>query len=194
VIGPNGEVIRPRIIEDLAVNPKLDWCVEQIKKHPLNEKILFWSWMTHDIDGLSARLTADGIKHVVFKGTTSDEARIEAERQFNKDPECRVFIGNAGAGGSGLNLLGHDPKAPELYDTDATMSVYIAQNWNAVHRSQSEDRNHRRGTRKPVMVVTLACESTIDEDIHERVTSKRQSALEISDIRSLLSKIMGDLS
>lgn len=194
VISPDGELIRPRIIEDLPENPKIDWCVEQIKKHPLNEKILFWSWMTHDINALSARLTAEGIKHVVFKGTTSDEDRVEAERAFNKDPECRVFIGNQAAGGTGLNLLGHDPKNPEAYDTDATMSVYIAQNWNAVHRSQSEDRNHRRGTRKQIQAVTLACESTIDEDIHERVTSKRQAALEISDIRSLLTKIIGDLS
>jgi SNF2 family DNA or RNA helicase len=194
VVYPFGEVIRPRMTEFFPVNPKIEWCVEKIKQHPLDEKCLFWSWMTNDVNALAERLTAEGISHVVFKGTTSDVDREEAERRFNKDPSCRVFIGNPAAGGSGLNLLGHDPKAPELYDTDATLSVYIAQNWNAVHRSQSEDRNHRRGTRRPTHIVTLVCDSTIDEDIHERVSSKRQAALEISDIRSLLTKLLGDLT
>jgi SNF2 family DNA or RNA helicase len=194
VVDAEGNVLRPRIIEDLSENPKIDWCVEAIKNHPRNEKINFWSWMTHDIDALSNRLDEEGIEYVRFTGGTGDEQRQEAERRFNTDPDCRVFIGNPAAGGTGLNLLGHDPKNPDDYDTDATMSVYIAQNWNAVHRSQSEDRNHRRGTRKPVKVVTLACPGTIDEDIHERVTSKRKVALELSDIRCLLTKLIGDIA
>ena len=193
IIDNDGNVIRPPIIEDLPTNPKVDWCVQAIKDHPPDEKILFWSWMTHDIDALSARLDEEGIDHVTFTGSTTDEQRREAERLFNCDPRMRVFIGNPAAGGTGLNLLGHDPKNPDDYATDATMSVYIAQNWNAVHRSQSEDRNHRRGTRKPIQVVTLVCPETIDEDIHERVTNKRKVALEISDIRALLTKILGDL-
>lgn len=193
VLGPDGEVLRPRTIEDLPENPKIDWCVDAIKAIPHNEKYLFWSWMTHDIEALAARLDAAGIDYVKFTGSTSDEDRKEAERRFNCDPNCRVFIGNPAAGGTGLNLLGHDPKNPDDYDTDATMSVYIAQNWNAVHRSQSEDRNHRRGTRKPVRVVTLCCPGTIDEDIHDRVSSKRQVALEIGDVKALLAKLLGDL-
>lgn len=191
VVDIDGNVIRPRIIEAFPVNPKLDWCVNAINNHPKNEKVLIWSWSKQDMHALTTRLTEEGIDHVTFGG--SDAERIEAERRFNCDPECRVFIGNPASGGTGLNLLGFDPKNPDDYDTDATMTVYFAQNWNAVHRAQSEDRNHRRGTRKPVDVVTLVCPETVDEDIHERVTNKRAAALEISDIRSLLSKIIGDL-
>lgn len=192
VIDSDGNVLRPRIIETFTENPKIDWCVNAINAHPENEKILIWSWAVQDIKSLSARLAEEGIDHVVFGG--SDAERIEAERRFNCDPACRVFIGNPASGGTGLNLLGFDPKNPADYDTDATLTVYFAQNWNAVQRSQSEDRNHRRGTRKPVDVVTLVCPETVDEDIHERVTNKRAAALEISDIRSLITKILGDLA
>lgn len=194
IIDPLGNVLRPRMMERFAENPKIDWCIEQIKKHPLNEKILFWSWMIPDAQALAARCVEEGISHVTYTGATTDEARIAAELAFNTDPTMRVFIGNPAAGGSGLNLLGHDPRNPDEHGTDATLSVYIAQNWNAVHRAQSEDRNSRRGTRKPTHVVTLICEETIDEDIHERVSSKRQAALELSDIRSLLTKLLGDIS
>jgi SNF2 family DNA or RNA helicase len=193
VLDADGNVLRPRVLEELGENPKIEWCVEKIKSMPKDKKILLWSWMTHDIVLLSERLTAEGIKHVQFRGNTSDDDRKEAERQFNCDPECQVFIGNPAAGGTGLNLLGHDPKNPDTYETDATVSVYIAQNWNAVHRAQSGDRNHRRGTRRTVTEITLVCSETIDEDIHERVSAKRAVALEISDIRSLLLKLRGDL-
>jgi SNF2 family DNA or RNA helicase len=189
----DGNILRPRVIEDFPENPKIDWCIDKIKNQPENEKLLFWSWMTHDIDALAARCAAEGIEFVKFDGSVNDEARREAERRFNCDPKCRVFIGNPSAGGTGLNLLGHDPKNPDDYDTDATCTVYIAQNWNAVHRAQSGDRNHRRGTRKTVTEITLVCSETIDEDIHERVSHKRAVAFEISDIRSLLLKLRGDL-
>lgn len=193
VISPTGDILRPRLTERFPVNPKIEWCVDRIKNHPPDEKILLWSWMTNDIKALSERLVEEGINHVTFTGTTSDENRVLAEKEFNTNPECRVFIGNPAAGGSGLNLLGHDPKNPDDHVTDATLSVYIAQNWNAVHRAQSEDRNHRRGTRKATHIVTLVCDNTIDEEIHERVSSKRQAALEISDIRQILSNLLGSL-
>lgn len=193
VITPEGVEVRPRVLERLGVNPKIEWCVEAVKQLPLDEKVLFWSWMIPDITALSERLAEEGIKHVKFIGAMNDEAREAATAAFNTDPECRVFIGNPGAGGAGLNLLGHDPKNPDAYQTDATLSVYIAQNWNAVHRMQSEDRNHRKGTRKPTHIVTLLCEDTIDEDIHERVSDKRQAALEIGDIKNILQKLRGDI-
>ena len=63
-------------------------------------------------------------------------------------------------------------------------------NWSAVQRSQAEDRAHRRGTKRSVRITDLMVLGTIDEEIRARVLTKRQSAMEIQDVRQILSNVL----
>ena len=187
----SGEEMAPARIEHFGQNPRQDRVVELIKAQPDNEKTIIWSCWIPAIDVLEERLKAEGIQYVRYTGSTSEKDRQNAEWQFNNNPEMKVFIGNQRAGGTGINLLGYNPKADVPLDTDATQTIYYAMNWSAVTRSQSEDRNHRRGTRKPVQAITMISPDTIDTEIYERVCQKRATALEISDVRAILTSILG---
>lgn len=168
-------------------NPKLDELVKLLSEQDPDCKTIIWAHWVADIEAIAARLTELNIEYVTYYGDTSDNARVAAERRFNFDRRCGVLIGSAGAGGTGLNLLGHPP-GPEgdAYSTDCRLVVYYSQDWSHPKRSQSEDRPHRRGTRQPVSVVDLCVPNTIDEEIRLRVTNKRFAAFEVSDIQKIL--------
>ena len=190
VCGDDGEELEPGWIEHFTPNPKVQELVEIVKNEKPNSKVLVWACWVEDIKAIQAGLTEAGIDHVTYYGGTSEKARSEAVERFNKDPNCRVFIGNPAAGGTGLNLVGFDPSNPDDYDTNCEVVAYFSQGWSAVHRSQSEDRAHRRITRKPVRYIDLMVAGTIDEEIRNRVTMKRLTASSIADIRDILANVL----
>lgn len=168
-------------------NPKIEAVLELIKGN--EHKVIVWACFRYDIAAICNALTQHGIDHVRFDGSTSEKARGIAEFEFNNNPMCKVFVGNPAAGGTGLNLLGYPPGQEDV-ESDCDMTIYYSQGWSMVHRTQSEDRNHRRGTRRPVRVVDLCVPGTIDEEIRSRVVGKRAHALEVGDIRSILKKLL----
>ena len=185
-----GDVIEPKAIEAIEPNPKVEELVNLIKDKSPDEKTIVWACWRHDIFAIERALKNAGVDCVTYFGSTSDKDREEAERRFNCDTECKVMIGNPAAGGTGLNLLGFDPANPDDYTSNADHVIYFSQNWSMVHRSQSEDRAHRRGTRVPVRITDLCVPGTIDEEIRARVTAKRTMALELSDIREILNNVL----
>jgi SNF2 family DNA or RNA helicase len=187
-----GDVKDPKKIEFTTPNPKLEELVEIIKETNEDEKLIVWSCFIPDIKQISARLEAEGIKFVTFTGSTSDEDRDKAVAAFNGKHarECKVFLGNPAAGSTGINLRGYEPDAPEDHGCNCTKVVYYAQNWSMVHRSQSEDRAHRRGTRVAVEYIDLCVLGTIDEEIRNRVVIKRTNADTIQDVREVMKRVL----
>jgi SNF2 family DNA or RNA helicase len=193
VVDPTtGETLRDRTVEYMPENPKLERLVEILKDKTPDDKTIVWSCFVPDIETISKRLTKEGIKHVVYYGLTSDADRQAAEDSFNNDPSVKVLIGNQGAGGVGLNLLGYPPHAEnnKEYTTNANHVIYYVQDWSHPKRSQSEDRCHRRGTRTNIRVTDLCVPDTIDEEIRDRVMKKKHAASELSDIREILQSVL----
>ena len=190
IVDEDGEIEQERSVESFAPNPKLDKLVELIKAKKPNSKSIVWACWQHDINTIKARLDAEGIKTVTFFGQTSFANRQKAMDDFNLDPETKVFLGNPAAAGTGVTLLGHDPKCPEKYETNCDQEFYYSQNWSMVTRTQSEDRPHRIGTRCTIQVTDLCVPETIDEEIRARVLDKITTALDIGDLRKVLSKVL----
>jgi len=168
-------------------NPKLEAVVAKIAALPSDEKAVVWATFVGDIQRMSSRLTAEGVRNVVYYGQIKDDARDAAVAAFNKDRDCRVFLGNPAAGGVGINLWGYDERL--CPNTNCTLVGYYSQNWSMTERSQSEDRSHRRGTRAGVNVVDFVVPGTIDEEIRVRVIKKRTSAEEVQNLREIISRI-----
>lgn len=181
-----GNEIQPQITDRFDPDNKLEELVNILKAKQPTDKTIIWTCWVQNIKTIAARLKLEGIKAVTFYGRTSDNDRLEAEKLFNEDNETKVFIGNPSAGGTGLNLLGNSSD-----DHSCNHVIYYSQNWSAVHRSQSEDRAHRRGTKNPVQYTDLCVFGSIDEQIRERVVEKRLHALKVSDIREILKGIIG---
>lgn len=190
VYSDTGELLRPKRIERFAEQPKMDEVVNILKQQGEKDKALIWCCFKSDILAWQERLTQEGRKFVTFYGETSEAQRKEAEYLFNNDDSVTEFIGNAAAGGTGLNLLGYPPQQPELSDCNVTLEVFYSQNWSAVQRSQAEDRAHRRGTRTNVRIVDPQVPNTIDAEIRKRVVDKRKDASTISDLREILGSVL----
>lgn len=190
-----GEIRNPKAIEFVDPNPKLEELVKIIGELDPNEKAIVWACFIPDVYEIEKRLAAMGIKCCTFTGSTNDEDRAAAESNFNNLPasEMKVFIGNPAAGGAGLNLRGYNPATegtPEDHGSNCTRVVYYSQNWSMVHRAQSEDRAHRRGTRVPVTYIDLCVPGTIDEEIRGRVVGKRVDAASIQDVREIMNRVL----
>ena len=179
--------------EALTPNPKIDATVELIKSTESHEKIIVWCNWVPALKALSDRFTREEIKHVLYYGGTKDKDRDEAERSYNEDADIKVFLGNPAAGGVGLDLWGHIPQWDNTerdHGCDTRYVLYFSQNWSMIHRSQSEDRCIRRGTRQPVQIIDFIVPGSIDEEIAKRVLQKKLSAMELQDVRDVMKRIL----
>ena len=195
-IDEDGNPIDEREVKTFNPNPKIQAVLDLMEDKPKTSKTIIWACFRHDIAAISEALTKAGYKNVTYTGSTSDEDRGLAERSFNEDPECRVFIGNAGAGGTGVNLRGYNPDwegTEKDHGCNCDHVIYYSQDWSMVKRAQSEDRAHRRGTRVPVRYTDIVVPGTVDEEIRTRVTQKGINAMQLQDVREIMKKVLSSV-
>ncbi|KAJ5833826.1 SNF2-related protein [Penicillium riverlandense] len=102
-----------------------------------------------------------------YKCCRIDGAIAQADRQaqikaFNTDPKHKIFLLSTRAGGQGINLVAADTVI--LFDSD----------WNPQQDLQAQDRAHRIGQKKPVIVYRLATKGTVEQTLLEKADSKRR--------------------
>lgn len=174
-------------------NPKIDALLEELQDpdNDPNEKTIVWCIWREDLRAVCDALTEKGIKFATIHGGIPEKGREQAEYDFNNDPSVKVLVCNPQTAGDSLNLVGYDWQEKESkLPTYTGHEIYFSCNWSYLMRTQSEDRAHRRGTRKTVRITDIVVPGTIDEDIRERVKGKEQMALEIQDIREILKRVL----
>lgn len=192
-----------REIDRFDPNPKVEALVEILQNKLPHEKTRVWCHWVQDVRTISARLNAEGIKHVVLYGQSKkmnpdiegneETVREEVKRRFNEDPTCRVIIANAAVGGTGVNLCGNAGTTMmegEDVDIAGDHDIVVSQDWSMVKRSQLEKRGHRRGTKRHVRVTDLMVPGTIDEELRNRVTGKRINAYQLQDLRDIMTRLL----
>lgn len=101
-----------------------------------------------------------GVKSVLLDGTTPERERMEAVRAFTEDADCRVFLGNIRAAGTGLTL------------TAAAEIVMLESSWTPADNAQAIMRVHRIGQARPVRARFISLADSIDELVSETVARK----------------------
>jgi SNF2 family DNA or RNA helicase len=94
--------------------------------------------------------------------TGKSRNRGEIVARFNKDPDCRVYVGSLKAGGPGIDLAA------------ASVVIHYDRWWNAAEEDQVTDRVHRIGRRQGVQVFKLVTEGTLEEKIAAIIQKKRR--------------------
>ncbi|KAM4599991.1 lymphoid-specific helicase [Fundulus diaphanus] len=125
-------------------------------------KVLIFSQMTSILDILVDYCYLRGFLYSRLDGTMSYTERDQNIQQFFKDPEVFIFLLSTRAGGLGINLTAADTVI--IFDSD----------WNPQSDLQAQDRCHRIGQTKPVVVYRLVTANTIDQKILERASVKRK--------------------
>jgi SNF2 family DNA or RNA helicase len=144
-------------LEPLEDNPKMDAFFELIADNYEGSKFIIWSTFIHEIEYIIQRLGEKyGQQSVAgYYGATDKEERSRIEDAYCNNPSLRFFVGNPATAGLGLTLIS---------GMDDIMVYYSGTN-AYIDRAQSEDRAHRIGQKRSVVVVDMVMEKTIDEQI-----------------------------
>ncbi|XP_017277128.1 lymphoid-specific helicase isoform X2 [Kryptolebias marmoratus] len=125
-------------------------------------KILIFSQMTSILDILMDFCYLRNFQYSRLDGSMSYTDRDENMKRFATDPDVFIFLLSTRAGGLGINLTAADTVI--IFDSD----------WNPQADLQAQDRCHRIGQTKPVVVYRLVTANTIDQKILERASAKRR--------------------
>ncbi|KAI0682499.1 SNF2 family N-terminal domain-containing protein [Cerioporus squamosus] len=99
-------------------------------------------------------------------GSMDMESRKEDIRRFQEGGDApdapKLFLLSTRSGGLGINLVAADTV------------IFYDQDWNPQADLQAQDRAHRIGQTRPVLIFRLLCAHTIETKILQRATEKRR--------------------
>ncbi|MES1243369.1 MAG: DEAD/DEAH box helicase [Acidobacteriota bacterium] len=124
------------------------------------QKVVVFTQFLGMIELMERHLRSLGVGYAVLTGSTVD--RGGAVDRFNRDPDCRVFLGSLKAGGTGIDLIA------------GSVVIHYDRWWNAAREDQATDRVHRLGQKRAVHVLKLIAEGTLEEKISALIERKRR--------------------
>lgn len=133
--------------------------LEVLEEH--QGKAIIWATYQHEIRKIAAALREEhGPRSTALFYGGNRRGRVEDEKKFLSDPECRFMVSTQSAGGVGNNW------------TVADLVIYAANSYDLELRVQSEDRAHRKGQKKSVTYVDLVARGTVEEKIIQALRKK----------------------
>ncbi len=124
------------------------------------QKVVVFTQFLGMIELMERHLREAGVEHVTLTGGSVDRGALV--NRFNRDPECRVFLGSLKAGGTGIDLVA------------GSVVIHYDRWWNAAREDQATDRVHRIGQKRAVQVIKLITEGTLEEKISAIIDRKRR--------------------
>lgn len=144
--------------------PKIKALKELLEDLTETNKVIVWACWKANYEQIRKVCESLKLDYVEVHGEISNADKFEAINRFNKDPKYKVFIGNPGAGGIGINLV------------VAPSAIYFSRGFSLEHSLQSMARNYRGGSDQHEKVVhfDLISEGTIEELILKRLNNKEE--------------------
>jgi SNF2 family DNA or RNA helicase len=130
---------------------------------PRGQRVLVFSQFVAHLALVREALAARGIRQLWLDGSTPSAKRAGVVTRFQAG-EAEVFLISLKAGGTGLTL------------TAADYVVHMDPWWNPSAQDQASDRAHRIGQTRPVTIVKLVTENTIEERVLALHEHKRRLA------------------
>ena len=118
--------------------------------------MLIFSQMTELLNIMQDYLSNRGWEYRRIDGSVKVDDRQRAMNDFNTNPDIFVFMLSTRAGGLGINLQAADTCI--LFDSD----------WNPHQDSQAQDRCHRIGQTKNVVVYRMLTIGSVEIDMMEK--------------------------
>lgn len=166
-------------LRQLACHPRLvldDSRIESSKLHaltsllddilPRGHRVLVFSQFTKHLGLVREALDARGVSSLYLDGSTPGSERAQLIDDFQTG-SAEVFLISLKAGGTGLNL------------TAADYVIHLDPWWNPAAEDQASDRAHRIGQVKPVTIVKLVSQGTIEERVLGLHEHKRRLAFDM---------------
>jgi len=158
-----------RLTAMAKVDALIAWVREFHEAAP-DRKIVIFGHHTEPLERLQAGLRNEvafdpgRMRPVLVMGSTPPGHRGNMVEKFQKDPKCRVFIGQITAAGTGITL------------TAASDLIFLEQSWVPSDNSQAAQRIHRIGQKRGCMVRYCTLAGSIDEAV-QRVLARKTKDL-----------------
>lgn len=148
----------PHLVHDCGKLALLDRLLRKLYQR--GHRVLIFTQMTRLLDVLEDYFESVGVDYFRLDGGVQHEQRKGDIKRFNNG-EGFCFIMSTRAGGLGINLTSADTVI--IYDSD----------YNPQMDLQAQDRVHRIGQRKSVLVFRLVTANSVESEIIRRASSKR---------------------
>lgn len=152
-------VNRINMLSDWKSSTKIEALMEELYKSrsdKVTTKSIVFSQFTSMLDLVEWRLRKAGFETVKLQGSMTPTQRQSSIRYFLDNPNVEVFLVSLKAGGVALNLV----EANQVFIMDSW--------WNpALDTGQAADRIHRIGQHRPIRIVKLVIEDSIESRIIE---------------------------
>ena len=158
--------------------PKLDELrsiLEVCLVEPGVKVVLFSEWIRM-LDLVRGLLNDMGIAHAVHTGQISQKRRRAEILAFKQDPACRVLLCTE-SGGAGLNLQ------------NASVVINCDLPWNPAKLEQRIARAWRKHQTRPVTVINLITENSIEHGMLETLATKQWLSDGVLDLRGNIDSI-----
>ncbi len=158
--------------------PKLDEIRElfpDLLAQPSRKVIVFSEWIRM-LDLVREYAVEQNIEFAWHTGQVPQQRRRNEIRRFREDPDCRLFLSSE-SGGVGLNL--------QVADTVINLDLP----WNPARLEQRIARAWRKHQTRPVTVINLVSEDTIEHRMLGLIDQKRALAEGVLDGRGDLTAI-----
>ncbi|XP_066586309.1 SWI/SNF-related matrix-associated actin-dependent regulator of chromatin subfamily A containing DEAD/H box 1 homolog [Prorops nasuta] len=146
------------LIPEAGKLKKLDDLLPLLRKK--GHRVLIFSQFTMVLDILEEYLSIRSMSFLRMDGQTPVPERQSLINKYTVDPSIFIFLLSTRAGGLGINLTAADTVI--IHDLD----------FNPYNDKQAEDRCHRVGQTKPVSIIRLLSEDTIEEGMYEIAQEK----------------------
>ena len=150
-----------------ALEDIIDSCVEEDKK------VVVFARFVPEIEAIKAMLEKKKLGYRLIYGATKD--RAEQVKDFQENPDVKVFVGQLQTTGMGLTL------------TAASVAVFYSLDFSYANYVQSRARIHRIGQKEKCLYIHLVAKNTVDEKIMNALKHKGDIAkLMVDNWRTLL--------
>lgn len=147
------------IIDNAGKMVLLDKLLQRLRAN--GSRVLIFSQMSRVLDILEDYCLWKQYEYCRIDGQTAHEDRVSQIDEFNRENSSKfIFLLTTRAGGLGINLATADIVI--MYDSD----------WNPQVDLQAEDRAHRIGQKKQVVVFRFITDKSYEERVIEKATQK----------------------
>lgn len=140
---------------------KLDALGEFLEDRRDDKTVIYFSF-THEIELVKTLCKKLKIKFISLQGSTPESDRSQFETRFQDDPSIEVALIQIQTGAEGMTL------------TAANVSLFYSPTFSFILYLQARDRINRIGQLRPMTIVFLIVEKTIDEWVVDVLECNRQ--------------------